>query len=144
MVKMMVKITLFCAAGVNLVWNRGVVNLQVKDFEAGRLGPGFRPQPFGPWHRKRWQLSFQLLVYQGITLINPNTIRGVIIFISRTYMYIKQEFVIFMIPTSISVIRHHFHQQNSYLIRILCMLLDPSSVIGLLWFISIIPLPLSI
>jgi len=115
-----------------------------KSFEAGRLGPGFRPRPFGPWHRKRWQLSFQLLVYQGITLINPNTIRGVIIFMSRTYMYIKQEFVIFMNPTSISVIRHHFHQQNSYLIRILCMLLDPSSVIGLLWFISIIPLPLSI
>src|SRR6218665_3005992 len=52
---------------------------------------------------------------------------GVIIFISRTH--IKQEFVAFITPTSISVIRGHFHQQNIYLIRILCMHLASSSVI---------------
>jgi len=27
-------------------------------------------------------------------------------------MNIKQEFILFMNPASISVIRHHFHQQN--------------------------------
>jgi len=87
--------------GVNMVWNLG-----------RRESPGqkLRSRTFGRWHRKSWQLSFQFLVYQGITLINPNTIWGVI----------KQEFVIFMTPTSISVIGHHFHQQNIYLIRILC------------------------
>jgi len=84
----------------------------------------FGRQPFGRWQRKRWQLSFQL---QGIILINPNTRWGVIIFIRRTQ--IKQEFVIFMTPASISVIRHRFHQQSSYLIRILCMHPAPSSVI---------------
>ena len=65
--------------------------------------------------QKPWQLSFQLLFYQSITLINPNTIWEVIIFISTTH--IKQEFILFMNPTSISVIRHHFHQQieNIYL-----------------------------
>jgi len=56
-------------SGVNLVWNMG-----------GRESPGqtflsrtFIRRPFGRWHRKRWQLSFQLLVYQDITVINPNT-----------------------------------------------------------------------
>ena len=117
--------------GVNLVWNLG-----------SRESPcqKIRSRTFGHWHGKRWQLSFQLLVYQDITLINPNTIWGVIISIIRTH--IKQEFVIFMTPTSISVIGHHFHQQNIYLIRSLCMHLAHSSVI--LRFISIIPLPLAI
>jgi len=42
----------------------------------------------------------------------------------------------------ISVIRHHFHQHSIYLLRILWTCPAPSSVI--LWFISIILLPLSI
>jgi len=56
---------------------------------AGHLGAG----NLGSYHR-----SFYF--YQSITLINPNTISGVIVLTSRTH--IKQEFILFMNPTSIS------------------------------------------
>ena len=46
----------------------------------------FGRRSFGRWHRKPWQLPFQLLFNQSITLINPDTIWGVIIFIIRTHM----------------------------------------------------------
>jgi len=83
--------------------------------------------PFGHRHWKPWQLSFQLLFYQSVSLIQPNTILGIIIFISRTH--IKPEFILSLNPTSISVIRHHFHQQNIYLIRTHCMHPAPSLAI---------------
>ena len=59
-------------------------------------------------HWKPWQLSFQLLFYESITLINPNTSLS-------SLEHIKQEFILFMNPFSISVNRHNFHQQNIYL-----------------------------
>ena len=56
--------------------------------------------------------SYQSSSYfdQGITWINPNTIWGIMIFVIRTH---EQEFVICMNPTSISVIRHHFHPETT-------------------------------
>ena len=84
-----------------------------RTFGQRRLSDGcLGAEPFGRQLWKPWQLSFQLLIYQSITLVNPNTIWGVINFISRTH--IKQEFIPFMNPTSIAVIRRRFHQHNIY------------------------------
>jgi len=89
--------------------------------EAGRLGAGRLGA--GTWNADSYHSSF--------CFINSNTSWGVIICISRTHM---QEFIIFMTTTSISVIKRYFHQQNTYLIRILCMNPAPSSVTYIMIF----------